>query len=74
MNDYGRFSSVTSMLDQLSWPTLRTCRKLSRLATNIAQVILHCTIMIMIKIKVLVKAEPVYRISTKIHIITSRVK
>ena len=33
MNDYGRFSSVTSMLDQLSWPTLQTRRKLSRLQT-----------------------------------------
>ena len=24
LNDYGRFSSVTSMLGQLSWPTLQT--------------------------------------------------
>ena len=30
MNDY---SSVTSMLNQLSWPTLQTRRKLSRLQT-----------------------------------------
>ena len=30
MND-GRLSSVTSMLNQLSWPTLQTRRKLSRL-------------------------------------------
>ena len=29
MNDYGRLSSVTSMLNQLSWPTLQTRRKLS---------------------------------------------
>ena len=29
MNDYGRLSSVTSMLNQLSWPTLQTHRKLS---------------------------------------------
>ena len=33
MNDYGRLSSVTSMLNQLSWPTLQTRRKLSRLQT-----------------------------------------
>ena len=31
MNDYGRLSSVTSMLNQLSRPTLQTLRKLSRL-------------------------------------------
>ena len=28
LNDYGRFSSVTSMLDQLSWPILQTCHKI----------------------------------------------
>ena len=33
LNDYGRFSSVTSMLDKLSWPTLQTRHKLSRLQT-----------------------------------------
>ena len=33
LNDYGRFSSVTVMLDQLSWPTLQTRRRLSRLQT-----------------------------------------
>ena len=33
MNDYGRLSSVTSMLNQLSWPTLQIRRKLSRLQT-----------------------------------------
>ena len=33
MNDYGRLSSVTSMLNQLSWPTLQTRRKLSGLQT-----------------------------------------
>ena len=33
LNNYGRFSSVTSMLDQLSWPTLHTHRKVSRLHT-----------------------------------------
>ena len=33
LNDYGRPSSVTSMLDQLSWPALQACRKLSRLLT-----------------------------------------
>jgi len=31
MNDYGRYSSVTSMLEQLSWPTLQFCHKSSRL-------------------------------------------
>ena len=31
LNEYGRFSSVTSMLDQLSWPTLQTHHKISRL-------------------------------------------
>ena len=31
LNDYGRFSSVSSMLDQLKWPTLQVRRKLSRL-------------------------------------------
>ena len=31
LNDYGRFSLVTSMLDKLSLPTLQTCCKLSRL-------------------------------------------
>ena len=33
LNDYSRLSSVTSMLDQLSWPTLQARRKLSRLLT-----------------------------------------
>ena len=33
MNDYGRYSSVTSMLEQLSWPTLQFRRKSSRLQT-----------------------------------------
>ena len=33
LNDYGQFSSVISMLDQLSWPALQTHRKLSRLHT-----------------------------------------
>ena len=33
LNDYSRFGSVTLMLDQLSWPTLQTRRKLSRLQT-----------------------------------------
>ena len=33
LNDYSRFNSVTSMLDQLSWPTLHTHRKVSRLHT-----------------------------------------
>ena len=31
LNDYGRFTSVTSLLDQLSWPTLQTRRKVTRL-------------------------------------------
>jgi len=31
LNDYNRTSSVTQMLDQLSWPTLQTRRKISRL-------------------------------------------
>ena len=31
LNDYGRFSSVTSMLDQLSWTTLQTRSKVTRL-------------------------------------------
>ena len=33
LNDYSRFGSVTLMLDQLSWPTLQTRRKLSKLQT-----------------------------------------
>ena len=33
LNDYGRFGSVSSMLNQLSLPTLRSRRKLSRLHT-----------------------------------------
>ena len=33
LNDYGRLSSITSMLDQLLWPTLQARRKLSRLLT-----------------------------------------
>ena len=33
LNDYSRFGSVTLMLDQLSWPTLQTRCKLSRLRT-----------------------------------------
>ena len=33
LNDYSQFSSVISMLDQLSWPTLQTHCKLSRLHT-----------------------------------------
>ena len=32
LNDYSYMSSVTSMLQQLSWPTLlKTCRKISRI-------------------------------------------
>ena len=31
LNDYGRFSSVSLMLDQLKWPTLQIRRQLSRL-------------------------------------------
>ena len=37
LNDYGRFSSVTSMLNQLSWPTIQTRHKLSRLHNYTAQ-------------------------------------
>ena len=33
MNDYGRYSSITSMLEQLSRPTLQFHRKSSRLQT-----------------------------------------
>ena len=33
LNDYGRFSSVSTMLGQLSWPTLQSHRKLPRLHT-----------------------------------------
>jgi len=33
INDHSRYSSVTLMLDQLSWPTLQFRRKLSRLQT-----------------------------------------
>ena len=33
LNDYGWFSSVSSMLNHLSWPTLQSRRKLSRLHT-----------------------------------------
>ena len=42
LNDYGRSSSVSSMLNQLSWPTLQSRRKLSRL--HIVQSILSSTI------------------------------
>ena len=38
LNDDGRFSSVTSMLDQLSRPTLQIRRKISRL-----HICIHCT-------------------------------
>jgi len=31
LNDYGRYSFVTSMLEQLSWPSLQLRRKSSRL-------------------------------------------
>jgi len=31
LNDYGRYSFVTSMLEQLSWPSLQLCCKSSRL-------------------------------------------
>ena len=33
LNDYGRFSAVSLLLNQLSWPTLQSRRKLSRLHT-----------------------------------------
>ena len=33
LNDYDRFSSVSSMLNQLSWPTIQSGHKLSRLHT-----------------------------------------
>ena len=33
LNDYDRFSSVSSMLNQLSWPVLQSCCKLFRLHT-----------------------------------------
>ena len=36
LNDYGWFNSVSSMLNQLSWPTLQSRHKLSRLY-------IHCT-------------------------------
>ena len=41
LNDYGIFSSVALMLDQLSWPTLQTHCKVSRLLTIIAQIVYH---------------------------------
>ena len=44
LNDYGWFSSVSTMLGQLSWPTLQSRHKLSRLATYIAQSILSSII------------------------------
>ena len=44
LNDYGRFSSVTSMLDQLSWPTLQTHCKISRLHSYMAQSFLSSVI------------------------------
>ena len=44
LNDYGIFSSVTSMLNQLSWPTLQTRCKESRLHSYIAQSILSSVI------------------------------
>ena len=44
LNDYGIFSSVTLMLDQLSWPTLQTHCKVSRLHTIIAQSVLSSVI------------------------------
>ena len=31
LHDYNRYSSVTSMLQHLNWPTLETRRKISRL-------------------------------------------
>ena len=33
LKDYSRYSSVTSMLQRLSWPELQTRRKISRLQT-----------------------------------------
>jgi len=32
-NDFSTYSSVTDMLQQLSWPTLQVCRKICRLLT-----------------------------------------
>ena len=40
LDDYGRFSSVTSMLDQSSWPTLQTYRKVAIYITYIAPSVL----------------------------------
>ena len=40
LNDYGWFSSVSSMLNQSSWPTLQSRRKLSKLHT-LHQVFYH---------------------------------
>ena len=33
LSDYSRFDSVTSMLNELQWPTLSSHRKLARLST-----------------------------------------
>ena len=33
LNDYGRFNSVSSILNQLSWPTLQSRCKLPRYVT-----------------------------------------
>ena len=46
LKDYNRYSSVTSMLHQLSWPELQTRRKISRLLTFYK--ILHCQLPISI--------------------------
>ena len=46
LKDYNRYSSVTSILHQLSWPELQTRRKISRLLTFYK--ILHCQLPISI--------------------------
>ena len=33
LNDFGRYSSVTAMLQQLSWPSLNSCHQIFRLQT-----------------------------------------
>ena len=41
LNDYGRFSSFYSVLDQLSWPTLQFRHKLSRFLHTLHKVFYH---------------------------------
>ena len=68
LNDYGRFSSVSSVLNQLSWPTFQSCYRLSRLHSYIAQSIL--SLIVSVNSSILFICNTIYKTisSTSLHL------